>query len=238
VCSSDLRVHIDHDGAHGWFVLANLSARGYWPNAVLTGESERFYRFGAGLGASYLTSSMNLYSLSGGARIAESEKTLGKPTFLPVVIGLATYRFNETFTLLYGAGFTYNLGSGHFLPLLGLNWKISENWHMSTLLPAFLTFEYCMSDPWRLAFGAALNGDRFGYERTLEPGVTDHTTLHVVRVRALTRLKYGGHRDPQFRVELGLEGQRVDRSPQAGDETKYAGPYIEAGVEVPFGQGP
>jgi hypothetical protein len=235
---SRLHLNVREKDFDGIFVLGHVGAAGYTLNPEFAEGADRYYRMSAGGSVAWLNSWPALLTLYAGARVAESENTLSDPELRPLVLALAAHRLARGFVLIYGAGFTYHLGRALPLPFVGVAWEFQPDWSLVTLLPASAYLQYRASGKWQFSGGIALDGDTYGYQAMDAEGEPQRRTLGVTRLKFLTRLAYGAHRDPQIRFDLGLQRTRVDpnRGNDDDDGATFGGLFSRAVLVVPWGE--
>ena len=211
-----------------WGLVGGADVRTFTTDLPVISGDRTFYRVGLTLGAFYLSTARNLYSLQGGAFVAEQGALMGSQRLRPYGSGLGTYRASDDLVLRYGFGYTYDLGRGLALPFLGVDWGFAPAWWLDVLLPRQATVRFRVEDHLTLGFGATTAGDFFEYRATNDPEVED---LRIARLRlgASGRLALGAVR---LGMEAGVERASIDTGPST---LNAAGPYAGLSIGYVFG---
>ncbi len=114
------------------------------------------------LGGSWTSigSSKNLYLLSASVGYSGETDPGGTKTLRFRFLGFGTMPLSNPLVMIYGASYSALFGKDLLMPLLGIQWKINEEWSSSLLLPAAFSIRYRAgsSIAFRLSISAA--GDR------------------------------------------------------------------------------
>ena len=120
-------------------------------------------------------------------------------------IVLFKMKFSEKLTMAFGAMYNQELFGPYLVPLIDLDWQISERWSISGLLPVYSKIKYKIND--RLNLGIA----HFGLITTYKLGDPayegDYIERQSIDVTFFTRYRIGGN----IYVE-GRFGQALSRN--------------------------
>ena len=76
---------------------------------------------------------------------SDLSKPLGRNDFQMGGIALATYKKKETLKYSFGAYYNSEFFGDYYIPLLGIDWNISNKWNLFGTLPINLNLEYKMN---------------------------------------------------------------------------------------------
>ncbi len=160
--------------------------------------------------------------LHGGGLVEEQKELLAFARIRPVAAALGIYRPRPELTVTYGAGFTYLLGRGLLLPLLGGQLRLSERWRLDLLLPAQAELVEGREGHLQLSVGARLAGRRA--HLTGRNGSSDQES--ELRL-ALLRVGLGAQIPVASTLALGLDGGlEAGAQQEGGARTTVRGPYL------------
>ena len=77
------------------------------------------------------------------------------------LLALGTLRLSDPLMMMYGATYSALFGRDLLLPLLGIRWKIADDWSSSFLLPAALSVRYRAGSSVSFTLSVSAAGDRF-----------------------------------------------------------------------------
>jgi hypothetical protein len=117
---------------------------------------------GGWLGGSWFTvgASKEFYLVSGSIGYTGETDLGGSRTLRLRFLGIGTVRLSDPLLMMYGASYSALFGKDLLLPLLGIRWKMGEDWSSSFLLPAALSVRYRAGSIVSLALSIAAAGDR------------------------------------------------------------------------------
>ena len=215
--------HFTADAPSAWGIVGNAEARLFGTTLPGIEGAHRFYRLGLSVGGFYVSEAHNVYWVEGGAFVAEQGSLLGSATIRPRISALGTHHLNQTTTLLYGAGYTYNFGRGLPLPFLGVDWRFAPAWRLDVLLPVNARVAYRAAQNVWLGAGAGVTGEVFGYQPLGTTTADEAGLLHLTWLRVGIFGRYALTTSSYVRLDVGVEGTRVD----TGSISRTGGGYLQ-----------
>ena len=194
------------------------------------------------LGGSWTSvgSSKNLYHISASVGYSGENDPGGSKTLRLRFLGLGTVHLSDPLLMIYGASFSALFGRDLLMPLLGIRWKINEDWSSSLLLPAAFSIRYRAGSSivFRLSVSAA--GDKVQTANRGDfPGAAGSLQWRTTGIRSVLRTNVKLSDAFGLTVDLGavskrnlslLSGADVIRREQLGPSR-----YVALGLQYHFG---
>ena len=142
------------------------------------------------LGGSWfiVTSSKELYLISGSIGYIGETDPGGTKTPRLRLLALGTLRLSDPLRMMYGATYSALLGRDLLLPLLGIRWKIADDWSSSLLLPASLSVRYRASSTVSISLSFSAAGEKIQTaNRGDYPGATSSLQWRTAGVRSMLK---------------------------------------------------
>jgi len=157
--------------AHGAFESENASI-GFFPG------DRHLYTAGAGFGAIWYNGGKNIFLIDASLGVAADQYVLQNNDEQYRFTGsfIVDNMHRSTFSIFYGAAFTYAYGRPLPLPVLGLRKKLSRAWSMTVLLPLSLDFNDRINKDMSLRFLIRPAGNRFQLQNN---GVFDSASTRL-----------------------------------------------------------
>jgi hypothetical protein len=132
-------------------------------SAVLpyTSGREALYALDAGVSAVHLLNPKHQITWSLGAGFAENSSTVSSPRIKMTGDVVAAYRKSESLTLLCGGAYSFALGQGKLLPVLGFRWRPHPGTTVSVLGPFSGHVHQRVSEQLMLGAQAGLHGNQY-----------------------------------------------------------------------------
>lgn len=146
------------------FVIASGRFSSLLPQVSFFSTRHNLYAATFGASAGLFTLSKNLYMFTLNAGFAEEDNTIRDPQLRLTGSGLGTQRFGDSFRLLFGLSYSYTFDRGLLLPVLGSDWKFTDEWRLRLLLPFFLEVQFEDMSSLQFGFVVRANGNRFRFE--------------------------------------------------------------------------
>lgn len=114
------------------------------------------------IGASwiYFGESKNLYLLNGSLGVAEDKLLGGSPELRFTLTALSLYRLSDPFRLVYGVNYSSLFGRDLLLPILGMQWRLNDDWSSTVILPFSLAIRYKAGSSVALKLAISTAGER------------------------------------------------------------------------------
>lgn len=238
--------------AYQFLALANFSSGS--PDIRLIspsfqGQDHRLYTGVLAFGAVMLGRSKNLFAVAAGTSVAEDQDTLDSPSGRFWGAGIATHRFGEKSTLIYGGLFAHTFGRGILLPIIGGSWRLNPKWTLTALAPFNVAARFAATDriAVRIRTGPAGNRFRFSNENQSEFGAPgsqpEIVYLRIVQWRTTGEIEWKVSDDVALLAQAGwtrttrFEFADNSRGEDAffDDKTGQA-PYVKVAARFLFGK--
>jgi len=222
-------------------VLVKSSLRLWRPDISFLNKDRRFYQGNASVVGLFIKDLKNFFLAAGGASFAEDEDTLDEMELRPSFLGMGVHKMEFRVALIYGAAFSYVFGRGTFFPILGLSWKMTPDWTLTTILPLFVKVTHPLTPDLRLGFILGVTGDRTRFDNDgAFPGRADTLHLRVVKVNLGTELNYKVTKDLNLFGEAGILGGRkltfLDGKTKLLETDIDPAVYIQIGMRYSWGE--
>lgn len=159
----------------------------------------------------FISQARNRYILSLGSSFAEDEDSISnlQPRFSG--LGIGSYRISKPVSLLYGGVFGYSYGKGLALPLVGAEWKISDKWSFTGIVPFSLKATYKPTEVLKIRMLAGIAGNNYRFQNSDELlSVTKDNDLRLktVGARISAQAEYEISNNLTIQGELGFQGKK------------------------------
>lgn len=142
------------------------------------------------LGGSWFTvgASKEFYLISGSIGYTGESEPGSSKTLRLRFLGLGTVRLSDPLLMMYGASYSALFGRDLLLPLLGIRWKMGEDWSSSFLLPAALSLRYRAGSSVSFTLSFAAAGDRVQTANRGDfPGAANSLQWRATGIRSMLR---------------------------------------------------
>ncbi|MFZ4620572.1 MAG: hypothetical protein ACOYNS_08435 [Bacteroidota bacterium] len=226
------------DGTFQQFTLTGSLRRNTTYFTLLSGE--RVISSGW-LGGSWTSigSSKNLYRLSASIGYTGETDPGGSKTVRLRFLGLGTVHLSDPLLMIYGASFSALFGRDLLMPIVGLRWKINEEWSSSILLPMALNVRYRAGSSVTFALSVSASGDRVQTANRGDfPGAAGSLLWRITGIRSLLRTHIALADAFGLTVDLGAVSKRnlslVSGSDVILKEQLDASRYVSLGLQYRF----
>lgn len=155
--------------------------------------------------------------------------------------GIALYekRFSESLTMRFGGSFNQELFGPFVVPLVYLNWQLSDKWNIAGLLPVYAKANYRVNDDLVAGF------HYFGLVTTYRLGQRNYAGDYIER-RSIDLSLFARHRiagNLHFEMRAGIALGRDYRQYGENDKVDFALPLVSFGDDrmqrnISFNGGP
>jgi hypothetical protein len=90
----------------------------------------------------YIGESKNLYSISGTVGISEDKLLATSKELRFQATAFGSYHLSDPLNILYGLNYSALFGQDRLLPMLGVRWKLGDDWSTSIILPFSFSLRY------------------------------------------------------------------------------------------------
>ncbi len=142
------------------------------------------------LGGSWfiVTASKEFYLISGSIGYIGETDPGGTKTPRLRLLALGTLRLSDPLRMMYGATYSALLGRDLLIPLLGIRWKIADDWSSSLLLPASLSVRYRAASTVSISLSFSAAGEKIQTaNRGDYPGAASSLQWRTAGVRSMLR---------------------------------------------------
>jgi hypothetical protein len=129
----------------------------------------------------YIGEAKNFYMVSGNIGFAEDKLIVGSAAVRLHLTALGSYHLSNPVLLMYGAAYSALFGRDLLMPLVGLRWRMGDDWSGAVMIPLSFMMRYKANDILSFQFALSAAGDHMrvanrndfaGYSSTLQMRMT------------------------------------------------------------------
>jgi hypothetical protein len=162
---------------------------------------QNLYALDAGVSGAHVLNPKHQITWSVATGFAEDSSTVSSPKVKVTGRVVAAYRKNDSLTLLYGGGYSFDLGQGKLLPVFGFRWRPQPGTTVSVIGPFSGHVQQRVSQRLMVGAQAGLRGNQYHVANN-EQFSSPTDTLYL----RLKELRFGGQVGVRLNRSVALLG--------------------------------